>query len=385
METISATYRVTTPLFCGGADPQKPAELRLPSFKGVLRFWWRALAWSRFEGKLGEIKQAENELFGSAAKGQGRVVMRFENPTKPQALPPKELLQDPNTGRIVGSGARYLGYGLMSRFCLKAPFEFTVILMMKGLRHDAAHLLLDALKVVGLLGGMGARSRKGYGSLNLVKLDHAGWVAPGSIEQLQDAARQALGKELGKSSFPQYTAFSTSSRFMAIAAQSGQSPLQLLDLVGKEMLRYRSWGRQGKILTGVNSEKIFRDDHDLMKQRPEQRQTHPRRIAFGLPHNYGKNTRDQVTPGSSGLDRRASPLFIHIHDCAGVPAALVTFLPSRFLPRRDNKPPTVNVGGKEVDLATDDKLWKPIHDYLDRLLDSRSRKESFARVLEFSP
>lgn len=32
MRTISATYRVTTPMFLGGADQQ--AELRLPSFKG---------------------------------------------------------------------------------------------------------------------------------------------------------------------------------------------------------------------------------------------------------------------------------------------------------------------------------------------------------------
>ena len=37
---IRATYRITTPMFCGGAEQQ--AEFRLPSFKGVLRFWWRA-------------------------------------------------------------------------------------------------------------------------------------------------------------------------------------------------------------------------------------------------------------------------------------------------------------------------------------------------------
>jgi len=40
---IRATYRITTPMFCGGAERQ--AEFRLPSFKGVLRLWWRALEW----------------------------------------------------------------------------------------------------------------------------------------------------------------------------------------------------------------------------------------------------------------------------------------------------------------------------------------------------
>ena len=54
MQTISATYRVTTPMFLGGVpspekeeaerlrlSPDHRAEFRLPSFKGALRFWWR--------------------------------------------------------------------------------------------------------------------------------------------------------------------------------------------------------------------------------------------------------------------------------------------------------------------------------------------------------
>ena len=44
-ETVGGTPRVTTPMFLGGAEHE--AELRLPSFKGVLRFWSRALAWDR--------------------------------------------------------------------------------------------------------------------------------------------------------------------------------------------------------------------------------------------------------------------------------------------------------------------------------------------------
>ena len=52
---IEATYLVTTPVFCGGAHRER-AELRPPSFKGVLRFWWRALSWSRLDGNL-EVKR----------------------------------------------------------------------------------------------------------------------------------------------------------------------------------------------------------------------------------------------------------------------------------------------------------------------------------------
>ena len=73
---IDATYRVTTPLFCAGAVPSC-AELRLPSFKGALRFWWRALAWPRCGGDLEAIRQQEDALFGSAGGGQSRVLMRL--------------------------------------------------------------------------------------------------------------------------------------------------------------------------------------------------------------------------------------------------------------------------------------------------------------------
>ncbi|HID77150.1 MAG TPA: type III-B CRISPR module RAMP protein Cmr1, partial [Planctomycetaceae bacterium] len=46
MTVFEATYRIVTPMFCAGADEQR-AELRLPSFKGALRFWWRSLMWGQ--------------------------------------------------------------------------------------------------------------------------------------------------------------------------------------------------------------------------------------------------------------------------------------------------------------------------------------------------
>ena len=69
--------------------------------------------------------------------------------------------------------------------------------------------------------------------------------------------------------------------------------MELLDHVGRELMRYRSWGHRGRVL-GAESEKEFQDDHDLMKSR--HRSKHPRRIAFGLPHNYGKRPEEQVGP-----------------------------------------------------------------------------------------
>jgi hypothetical protein len=76
MATIEADYTVLTPMFCAGADQSRP-ELRVPSFKGVLRFWWRALAWSRLGGDLKKIHEEEDHIFGGPGTGRSRVAIQI--------------------------------------------------------------------------------------------------------------------------------------------------------------------------------------------------------------------------------------------------------------------------------------------------------------------
>ncbi len=373
---IEATYRVVTPLFCAGADPKRP-ELRLPSFKGVLRFWWRALAWSRHNGGLAAIRREEDALFGSAKGGQSCVSMR---------LVPGSGLKRISVNQIVGEGARYLGYGVMeakagqlTRGCLNAPFDFTV--QMRCRDKTQLEPLKEATIALGTLGGMGSRSRKGYGSLVLQSLKQDGesqWSAPHSMDNLRDRIA-TLQRTHDSATFPEFTALSGEMRTVVLSSNSKEH-VELLDLVGREVVRFRSWGRNGRILGNrENSEKRFKEDHDLMKgvMKGEQPKTHPCRIAFGLPHNYGQNQR--VGPFDKHLDRRASPLFIHIHECGGKPVAVLSFLPARFLPKgRD----AVSVGRTKIPQAPEQELYRPIHQFLDRLLDPGQRKEPFTNSVE---
>ena len=117
---VEARFRVLTPLFCSGAYPDRP-ELRMPSCKGVMRFWWRALAWPRLDGDLSKIQREEDALFGSSAGGQYRLSMRIAALTAPESASPLNVFTVPG-GR--GLGARYLGYGAIE--ALLAPFVFTV-------------------------------------------------------------------------------------------------------------------------------------------------------------------------------------------------------------------------------------------------------------------
>ena len=399
---IEATYRVVTPMFCGGAEPDKRAELRPSSFKGVLRFWWRALAWSRLGGDLGQIKQQEDALFGSADGGQSSVSMRLVPGSKRESVAAGEVLTvSQSGGGPIGEGARYLGFGVMEAFgsrrkgtkageltrpCLRSPFEFTVRMLVRdGERNERNHSnqsasLEDALVCLGTHGGMGAKSRKGYGSLVIRSLRVDGeqrWRPPQTISEFGDSLTD-LRRNHDAAEQPEYTALFAQTRQVLVPSDKNES-MELLDLVGRELMRYRSWGRNGQVF-GHDSEKKFQDDHDLMKG--GYRNRHPRRIAFGLPHNYGSGRDKQVRPWE--FDRRASPLFIHIHECGDTPVAVLSFLPARFLPEDHSD---ISVGGSPVRQTPEPELFQPIHEFLNRLLDLEpgKRKEPFGEVVEVKP
>jgi len=399
METLKATYRVVTPMFLGGAEPLREAELRAPSFKGALRFWWRALAWARGIRNVAELQKQEADLFGNSETnvGQSKVLLRL-SAHQSETLEAGKILgktgrSGNQSGDVVGEGVRYLGYGLMESFdgkntkggrltrpCLAAPFDFCIDLVFHAKLNDAAQQeVVAALKLLGLCGGLGSRTRRGFGSLSLVKLsgfEQDSWKPPVSVADWIAELKLLAGDNGSITALPLWTALAPGRTTAVILRDNSQLPLELLGRLGRDFVFFRSWGRYGKVL-GLASEQLFRDDHDLMKKGRSQQNTHPRRIVFGLPHNYGKHQKEQVDPADPQLDRRASPLFFHIHQLAPThpPLGVVALLQSQFLPSGRNH---ISVGGKPIELADggDGEFWKPAEDFLERL-SSGSGKEQF--------
>lgn len=407
MEIVEATFRVVTPMFLSGAD-QGRAELRLPSIKGALRFWWRALAWERL-GDLDKVRHEEAKLFGSTDTGQAGLLMRLHSDNA-LIIDKGEVLKDGD--RTVGDGARYLGYGVVEAFasrtkgtrpgqltrpCLAAPFTFTLQLGFRAsISKEKRDSVTQALKFLGLVGALGSKARKGYGSLVLAALSTDGetWRPQQALQELQEA----LAGFKATRSDPPYTALSRQSRFVLVESSANDTPLGLLNRIGRELVLYRSWGNNGKVLNGQPAEQNFVDDHNLMKaiasggSVPSSVHTdHPERVAFGLPHNYFfSSTRDKADVkailGRESIERRASSLFIHIHELGERPAAVLSFLPSQFLPSAA-KIRMVGKSQRDVQVAQPEALWQPIHEFLDRIKNVGGqphlrRKEQFGNVVE---
>ncbi len=367
--TITATYRIVTQMFCAGVD-QQSAELRLASFKGALRFWWRTLMAGKFGNDINRLYTAEASLFGATEPGfgQSKVRLRLRNVELAKIVSPPEIFE---RGSLLGT--HYLGYGLMEAFASRKKGteagqltrgmipsgRFTVdCRCSREASAEQVEQMKAALVLLGTFGGLGSRSRKGFGSLTLTSLQQRGEKMDLG-DSVEDRIRQIDFSNLDLS---HWTAWNRESRIVVVQSPQTLRPVDLLDAIGREQVHFRSWGRDGKVL-GKPSERNFPDDHDLSKGQTV-RSDYPHRVAFGLPHNYGKGVSNSVVPAQH--ERRGSPLFMHIDqfDANDNPTAVLGFLPAEFLSERE----PIKSFGRNRTLSMEESFWFPIHAYLDRLI-----------------
>lgn len=358
---LEATYKITTPMFIAGAEQEKTPELRPPSFKGLLRFWFRAIALPRL-GDWRKVQKLENEIFGSTDRQSSFYL----------DLDILDIAEEKN--KSIGDfkekyGLIYLGHGLVNykgelqRLHYTSSSIFNLRLLFKekeGEITEKAKLFLPlTLKALGFFGGAGARSRRGFGSLSLLSLSLDGqkiWEPPNNVDELIEDQRELIN-ELGikteeESGLPDYTAFSSKTKIWI--GKTGSQAIDVLNEIGLELLRYRSYGKNknGKhiLSNGEAAEPNFKSDHDLLMQfcQTGELENFPDRMVFGLPHNYyfsSTRTKYNVQIHPIGkANRRASPLFIHIHELANDSyAAVLSLFPVRFLPQNT----TISISVKE--------------------------------------
>lgn len=350
MVKAEATFQIVTPMFMSGSN-QNTFELRASSIKGALRFWWRALAYGRFSGDLRRIRLEEAKIFGSSDLGQGSFLLKVEKTSSANTQKASEVFRNK-------PGLKYLGLGIAdNRQGIAHGSHFSLSLLFRENVVDST--VIQAIKALGLLSGLGGRSRRGFGSLTLEQIKIEGnciWEKPLDIVSYATEIAELL-KE-ATPDHPKYSAFSTKTRIEVVL--EGQNPIDLHNNVGLAFQRFRS----------AQGEKNFPEDARIVASALDKKPIHghPKRIIFGLPHNYFfKDSNKRLSVKGSNFERRASPLFIHIHNFSeGRFAAVILTLPGRFLPEGEE----ISVGSTRVPQQADYRI-------LDQFLNGLGGRTSF--------
>jgi CRISPR-associated protein Cmr1 len=403
---IKATFEIVTPMFLGDGD-QEARIIRPQSFKAELLFWWRALHYAGYVDRAERDKsdplkllyEDEKLLFGGT-DGQAAFLLqvKFNNHARRDAG--QVLLTNGRTeARSVASGkpewthpeavkvgTRYLGFGVLQTFtkkeradvtydaanvkfcagelirsCIAPGSTFSLRLIFRprfftsgdGVRNDRTVLvlgLISALKIMGLLGGLGSRKRRGFGSIAMIGMVLRGLEAePFDVPKNRIAYLAMLTSLIGVRTcsgrdFP-LSAFANETD-VCVWKNDEPSPIQALEVIGREFLQFRGWGKNGQA-AGSPRRENFKADHDWFKGRPAARVSNaiPERAIFGLPHNYFSPPNTKLDVEVAGGGRRASPLLFHIHKLQNNYLPVATFFDNRFLPKSEI---SIDSGGTEI-------------------------------------
>jgi CRISPR-associated protein Cmr1 len=194
--TQERRYELITPLFGGGVEPGECdvlTPIRGTEIRGQLRFWWRATRGGRFDGDLKAMKSREDEIWGAASVGDTHRVSQvslevvFRGMTESDE--DDENLDQPFTViRKRGKATAERREGSLVPAYLAFPLqpsaeEAEEILRSGSLTKSVRHNLSFTLKISfradqrteieaslwawETFGGIGARTRRGFGALSL--------------------------------------------------------------------------------------------------------------------------------------------------------------------------------------------------------------------------
>ncbi|GAK61609.1 hypothetical cytosolic protein [Candidatus Vecturithrix granuli] len=298
MKPIEFVVQTVTPMFMAGADGQH-FELRPPSLKGDLRFWWRAYYWGKNARTvtIDEIRTEEGKIFGTTENGgcKSGFALKISHPQLNPTMSkfPKHDIQVVSRGRSFPINIlEYLAYGtyeyqrgqgnVFSRQYLPPGHEMTVTLLPRQEVNE--NDIVKSFYFLVMFGGLGSKSRNGFGSIAIKNSDM--FKRYGLPESFPD--KQFFTMNLSNNHhLPPFTAFSKGMRVFKL-----KPPKTSQD-------QYPRWKTWDDCLAELG--KIYREARGKLepKHQYEQRQY------IGAPIIVAKSQQ-------SHLDRHAKPYFIRV-------------------------------------------------------------------------
>jgi len=281
------------------ADPV--SVVRATEVRGQLRFWWRALRGWQAKGSLEELRNLESALFGSAGEGGASPVA-----VEVEVLERGKDVEVAQYGPQYGPAVQwYLGFPLRGKggwarvkegvaFRLRLRFPERV----KSL--NLAEELEAALWAWETFGGIGARTRRGFGAL----------LRKGASPPTEEEIRERLGRYSRQGGWPE-----------GVPHLTPQSLVRVVSLSWKELAeRYQAF-RQARPRGNSRSpgRSLWPEPDEIRRLTGRHAPTHPPRhpvrkfprAHFGLPIIF--HFKDRGDPPDTTLklpeaERRASPL-----------------------------------------------------------------------------
>ena len=318
MKKIIFEIETITPMFLAGANQSK-AELRAASIKGLLRFWWRAL---QAEADLDKLRKKEARIFGSSDEGVGGSTFGIRLSNTENVQPVTTRLPNNNqihtvtfrsqrqNRQIIINILEYLAYGPYNpqrkklRPYIPENRKFNLILSFN--KEQYLPEVLKAMCVFSLFGGLGSRSRNGFGSFCITNYQEAFKdLSENPINNLYD--KDVIKAFLNNGSLQSYPAFVNGTK------------------VFKSKLVHQTWDSAlaeiGKLYRRIRiGEERLQSNNTVF----ENKHSYNKRQYIGAPLDpYNENFR-------SLLDRHAKPYFIKIAKEGEKYRAYILYLPSRY-------------------------------------------------------
>ncbi|WP_019956897.1 hypothetical protein [Yoonia vestfoldensis] len=294
-ERLELTLRLETPGFLFGHHPNEDpkrakgdAHWRLGSILGVVRFWWRAAAWARAlrachgdrRAALSCVHAWQSVIWGSEGgqHGQGaaiwavahrpemfldkawdarvtgqpgRIYMAGQGLNNHRPLSPRSALSVSATARAgwpwLGSSdtttreKEHKGIAALADWKAWAPFAMTINDIGQP---TAPPTIADALLLLHLFGGVGSRSRRGFGGLTVQGAYLGGSAAdlfPSNAMEIEAAVMAILDAHNDIVDLPPYTALNARARVL-FAKFNGKDTHIAHETLGFAMQRFRGWG-----------------------------------------------------------------------------------------------------------------------------------------------
>lgn len=305
---IKANYRIVTPMFIGDAN-QKATGISPASVKGALRFWWRALSWGRIRSEepsdteaLQKLHSEEGALFGTSAD-EGKAAA-FTLRVDTSSLRFRRVKDWPKGGNDSSS---YLGIGLWKsgkaqagnlqphREYIQENQSFSVTLNFRERPSSSTkEQIKNALLAWGLMGGLGSRSRRAFGSVAIDDLEEESMLF-NTVDEYHSKLQMLFSLyRQNNIPLPPFSGFSTDTE-LSIIGNTSNDARRAHATLGDLFKNYRG---QPSSLRGSKKK------------------------VFGLPYSGGTK--------KEGDARRASPLIFHIHPIGKQFTSTQLFLPADF-------------------------------------------------------